>query len=164
MQFHEIQRLRQWWVWVLLTPSIAIVWFGFIQQIVLGMPFGTNPGPDFAIWIVWLLVGISLPLLLWHARLEIKVYGDRLDYRWAPFVKRSVPMDRIKSATAKTYRPVMEYGGWGLRYGGKKRGWAYSMKGNRGVFIECHDGKCFLLGSEEADTLANAINALLKDR
>lgn len=141
-----------------MSPSILIVWYGFIQQIVFGIPFGDNPAPDFAMWLVWLLIGIGLPILLWRARLEVRVQQGQLEYAWYPLIDRAVQLSDIKSAEAKTYRPIMEYGGWGLRWGGR-RGWAYSMRGNRGVFIECHDGKCFLLGSQKADELADAINA-----
>lgn len=161
LRFHEVQRFRQVWIWALLAPPVIVAWFGFIQQIVFGIPFGTKPGPDLALWLVWLLVGIGVPVLFWKAKLEIRVHDDRLNYHWFPILNRSVPLSDIKSATARTYRPIREYGGWGLRYGGKKKGWAYNIRGDRGVFIECHDGKCFLLGSEEADKLADAINEFL---
>ncbi|MEL4024938.1 hypothetical protein [Lysinibacillus endophyticus] len=40
--FREVQWPRQIWIWVLILFIAAINWFGFIQQILLGIPFGNK--------------------------------------------------------------------------------------------------------------------------
>lgn len=162
MRYRESQQFRQRWIWIILIPVIVMAWAAFVQQIVFGIPFGTDPAPDIAVWITWLLVGIGIPALFWKSRLIIEVEDRELRYRWTPFINRSIPLEKIKSATAQDYRPIWEYGGWGIRYGGKDKGWVYSMGGNRGVFIECHDGKCLMLGTERPVELEAAINEFLK--
>lgn len=44
----------------ILISGLAI--FGFIWQIILQRPFGTNPSPDWVIWVIFILFGIGLPL------------------------------------------------------------------------------------------------------
>jgi hypothetical protein len=36
---------RVWWVLLLVFGMTALMWWGFVQQIILGEPWGSNPGP-----------------------------------------------------------------------------------------------------------------------
>lgn len=36
--FHEEQRFRQWWIWLLVLGVAALQWWGYVQQIVLDRP------------------------------------------------------------------------------------------------------------------------------
>ena len=64
-----------------------------------------------------------------------------------------------KSCEPRVYRPVLEYGGWGVRYTPFGRGWAYNVSGNRGVQLVMSSGRRALVGSQRPDDLAGAINA-----
>jgi hypothetical protein len=103
------------------------------------------------------LVAIGAMLLLSAARLVVEVRSDGLYYRFSPFHRswHRIPLARIKTAEARTYRPLLEYGGWGIRYG--LGGKAYNVGGNRGVQLKLENGKRILFGSHEADALAAAI-------
>jgi hypothetical protein len=57
----------------------------------------------------------------------------------------------------RTYRPILEYGGWGVRYSFVRKGWAYTVSGNRGVQLQLANGKRILVGSQRAEELARAI-------
>ena len=48
--FREVQRFRQWYVVLILAVVAVLQWWGFVTQIVLGRPFGSNPGPDGWYW------------------------------------------------------------------------------------------------------------------
>ena len=58
---------------------------------------------------------------------------------------------------ARTYRPLLEYGGWGIRYAPFGKGWAYNVHGSQGVQLELTNGKRILIGSQRAEELARAI-------
>jgi hypothetical protein len=47
--------------------------------------------------------------------------------------------EQIIRCYARKYRPIAEYGGWGIRWG--KSGKAYNAYGNIGVQLELIDGK-----------------------
>jgi hypothetical protein len=75
--------------------------------------------------------------------------------RFRPFVHREIRFQDIRRCAARTYRPIREYGGWGIRAG--RRGTAYNVSGNRGVQLELANGKPVLIGSQRAEELAQAI-------
>ncbi|MFQ5777495.1 MAG: DUF6141 family protein [Terriglobia bacterium] len=163
--FVEEQRARQLWLWLILLPSMAILWIGFYYQIIRGVPFGKNPGPDWVWWVSAPLVGVGLPWLLYSARMLTEVYGHGVVVRFTtglfPLYRKTIPVEQIKSAEARTYRPLREFGGWGVRRGWGKRGWAYSVSGNRGVQLTLANGKGILLGSHDPERLALAIQRVL---
>ncbi len=76
--------------------------------------------------------------------------------RWIPFGRKIVPLVDIGSCEPRTYRPLREYGGWGVRWAGK-RGTAWNAHGNRGAQLVLCDGKRLLIGSQRAEELAAAI-------
>ncbi|OHD56106.1 MAG: hypothetical protein A2Y33_01520 [Spirochaetes bacterium GWF1_51_8] len=160
--FVEKQKMSFWWVWIIVIASVAFAWYLFIGQIILGHQLGSKPAPDFIIFIVWVTTGILFPLIFLSIRLSVRVAHEGVFYRFFPFQmkERIIAFSEIVSAEAVEYKPILEYGGWGIRRG--KNGWAYTMTGKRGVRITTAAGKTILLGSLKADELANAINSLRK--
>jgi hypothetical protein len=154
--FREEQRLRQWWIWGIVLVVTALSWWTFLEQIVGGEPWGDRPLPDWAVWLIFLLFGIGLPVTLYFARLIVTVDEEVVRIRWTPFARRTVRVSEIESSEARTYRPLLEYGGWGVRWA-PGRGTAWNASGNRGVQLELTSGKRLLIGSQRAEELAEAI-------
>lgn len=146
------------WIWLVIGLIATFMWWGFVQQIVLGKPFGTNPAPDFLMWILLVLVGIGFPLLFGAMKLIVSITGDELIIWFRPLYRKRIALSSISKAEVVTYRPIREYWGWGIRYW-PGRGWVYSLRGNRGVRVTREDGDSFLIGSDDPETLAKAINA-----
>ena len=118
--FSETQRFRQWWVLAILGVVAAGSLVAFVWQIMLGEPFGTNPAPDVVV-ILLLVLGLGLPAFILSIKLETQVVRDAILVRLWP-IHRSwvrIPLDSITEASAVTYNPIMDYGGWGLRFGPK---------------------------------------------
>ncbi len=162
--FEEEQRFRQWWLWaVIATLDLVVVFiygYGLVKQLLLGQPWGKNPMPD------WLLIVFSAVMfgliggvnwLLGAVRLTVTVDRTFLRIRFFPFRRRQIPLEAIARHEARTYRPIREYGGWGVRWGFGRRGLAYNVSGNRGVQLELIDGKRLLIGSQRADDLDRAL-------
>ena len=160
--FKEEQRFTQKWVWFLLAGSAGVAWGSFIQQVILGSPFGNRPSPDFVIWIIWVLFGLGMPWLFYSLKLVTQVRSDGLVIRFQPFRSRTIRFSDIKSFYVRQYRPLREYGGWGIRWSAKN-GRAYNVSGNMGVQLEMVDGKRILIGSLVPERLAEALgNAMGK--
>lgn len=110
----------------------------------------------------WLTSGIAIAIAvgiasLWAiGRLDTEVRDDGVHVRLRPLARRHYPFEVIATAEARTYRPLVEYGGWGLRYG-VRSGVAINARGNRGVQLVMQDGKRLLIGSQRAEELAAAI-------
>ncbi len=162
-EFREVQRLRQAWLVGLTLLPAFLAWYVFIAQVVLGQEVGNNPAPDWAVWLILLLAGIGLPLLVFSARLEVAVTDEGIAVRYSPFLRRLIRFASVSSAEAVTYRPLLDYGGWGIRWS-YCNGWAYNASGNHGVRLTLADGRRVLIGSQRPNELAEAIRARLGAR
>jgi hypothetical protein len=160
IRFNEIQRFRQVWALVLVGAIAALSWYAFIQQVLLGIPFGNNPGSDALVTILCILFGIMFPAWFFSIALEVQVDGQALSYRMFPLQIRwrEVPLPDIAAVSLISYRPLREYGGWGIRFG--RLGLAYTVSGNRGVVIRLKSGRSFLIGSQRADELEAVLRAM----
>lgn len=141
-----------------MVAPTALAWWLFVEQIIRGKPLGQNPAPDWLVWLIWLLVGIGLPLLFGRVSLVLDVTADQVRIRYRPFSRRVIPLDDIARVQARTYNAVKEYGGWGIK-GWSKEKMAYNVSGNRGVELTLKDGRRVMLGSQRADELAAVIDA-----
>lgn len=157
--FKEVQKPDQVWLNVLIYGVAALMWYGFVQQIFFGIPFGTNPAPDAVLWIFWLLIGIGLPAVFQMIVLVVEVKTDHILVKYNPFVTRKFYFAEIKQFTARTYSPLREYGGWGIKGGFGSGRRAYTMSGNTGVELTLLDGDSVMLGSQKPEALAQAIVA-----
>lgn len=161
--FSETQRFRQSWVLLLIGGIAFIAWYSFFQQIVCGIPFGNNPASDTGVVILFIGLGVFLPILfLFIMRLEIQVTQRALWFRFFPlhFRWREVPLDTIADVKAGVYRPMLEYGGWGIRLGIK--GVAYTVSGDRGVQVTLKNRKSFLLGSNRAEEMESLLLSVIR--
>jgi hypothetical protein len=75
--------------------------------------------------------------------------------RFGFLYRTSIPIADVRRAEAVEYRPISEYGGWGIRGFGKKR--ALNTRGNRGVLLTKTDGSTLLIGSQKPRELLDAL-------
>lgn len=153
--FTERQRFTQSWLWLLvcIVPAILLV-------IVLA---GSDEVQKELTTDVVVIVGVSgiLPLILFLAmRLDTRIDNDGVRYRFIPFhlKERFIPWREIENAFVRSYRPIAEYGGWGIK-GGFGNGTAYNVKGNVGLQLQLKSGKKILLGTQKGER----ITALLEN-
>jgi hypothetical protein len=100
--FHEEQRFRQPWLWLMLLGSLGLVcvplMVGLIQQLVLGEPWGAEPLSDRALASVGgatLLFSIALVVLFARMRLVTEVRDDGVHVLFAPFTRRTIAFTDI---------------------------------------------------------------------
>lgn len=96
-------------------------------------------------------------------RLITEVREDGLYFRYPPFINRFkvyVP-GQIKEYEVRKYQPIKEYGGWGLRMGNKKVGWAYNASGDMGLQLVLADGQRILIGTARPDALKKAMDRMM---
>jgi len=142
---------------MVIVPA-GLVWWSLVQQVMLGRPFGNNPGPDWLIWVLWVFIGLGLPVLFWLISLTVEVTQEAVHVRYRPLTRRIIPLGDIVRAEPRTYSPVKEYGGWGIK-GWSRAKVAYNVRGDRGVELALADGRSVMLGSQRSDELAAAIQA-----
>ena len=157
LTYREVQRFRQVWIWVIVFSIVGLVWYATVSQLLLDRPFGSTPMPDILLAIFWFIFGIGLPALFFFSQLITEVCDDGIYICFFPFhwSFRRIAFIEVKQYKVRTYRPIIEYGGWGIRYG--RKGKAYNVSGNRGVQIDLSNGKRLLIGSRRAEELWRAI-------
>ena len=160
--FREVQRFGQLWVWLLVALVAGVAWYGAFVQLIQKRPFGSNPAPDSLMVILWAVFGIGLPLLFTSLRLVTEVRSEGVFVRFVPLHRTFQKFEReqIEKCEVATYRPLRDYGGYGIRYG--VQGKAYNVSGNQGVRIHLSGKKAVLIGSHQPEQLASAIRSILK--
>jgi hypothetical protein len=161
--FREEDRFVQPWVWVLLMLALVVViglyGWGLVQQLVLGKPWGTRPMGDgelVASAVIVTAVMVAVVWLIASMRLIVEVRSDALIINFRPLTRRVLAYGDIVNCEPRRYRPILHYGGWGLRWGWKSN--AYTVRGNEGVWLELAQGRPVLIGSQRPRKLAEAID------
>jgi hypothetical protein len=97
-------------------------------------------------------------------KMQTEVRNDGLYVRFFPFHihYKKFTADNISEYHPRTYRPILEYGGWGIRCGWRG-GRAYNVSGNKGVQLVFKNGKRLLIGSQKPNELTQAIGSSIKN-
>ena len=150
--FLEVQTFRKTWVLALVLPIslflVILFGYGMIKQLILGQPWGNRPLPDVALAIIGplgILFGLGLALLFYSAKLITEVREDGVYVRFFPLTHQKIPFEDIRHVEARTYSPIKEFGGWGIRYvkggkayvyeGGPLASWALQIGGFTSLFL-----------------------------
>jgi hypothetical protein len=152
--FEEEQSFRQVWVWALMGGNLVLL-VAVLVLILVRPPAKDGVVPAVIGLSIGVLVGLGVPIFMYVFRLGVRVDATGLHVRFFPLLSKHFPLDEISHWEARTYRPLLEYGGWGIRCGWK--GMAYNVSGNRGVQLVFTNGKRLLIGSQRPQELADAI-------
>ncbi|PQJ76096.1 hypothetical protein BTO13_02445 [Polaribacter gangjinensis] len=77
-----------------------------------------------------------------------------MHYQFFPFhfSDRKISWNEISKAYVRTYDPIGEFGGWGLKGGNifnKSKGKAINVSGDIGIQLELKNGKKLLIGTQK---------------
>ena len=148
IEFKEEQKFTQWWLWLILIGVGILPILGVYKQFILGEKFGDKPMSDLAL-IIFCVFTFGLIAMFGFMRLKTEIDQNEIRMSFFPFVKKRVNWNEIKNAEVVNYGFV---GGWGIRLW-TKYGTVYNMKGNKGLAIELHNGKKFLIGTQKETEL-----------
>lgn len=151
--YTEIQKFRQiqlWGPFILLFIFMLSIQVYFIIKHPLSL---TTPMTEKIMalsisMVIYTVVGI----LIYISKLEVKVNINGLYVRFFPLeIKLNhYSWDEIKEIEIiKTMRPLLDYGGWGLRYGKKSK--AYIISGKQCLKITLQNGKIISIGTQQPD-------------
>ncbi|MHB1000697.1 MAG: DUF1648 domain-containing protein [Armatimonadota bacterium] len=70
----------------------------------------------------------------------------------------TINMDDIAEVETHTFSPLADFGGWGIRFNTKMRG--YYWRGNRGVLLTLKNGRKILIGSDDPERLAAVVKGM----
>lgn len=166
--FIEEQRFNQWWLWLIIISATLIstvpFMIGIYSQEVLGKPWGNNPGSTGLLVFVLILDLVIMFGIIWlflKMSLHVEIREGGLHYKFPPLLIKwkIIAKDEIESFTVRTYRPVSEFGGWGIK--GSSRKMAYNMSGNIGLELVLKNGRKVLFGTQKSQAIKYAMEKMM---
>lgn len=148
--FQETQRFTQWWLWLLLFSVSLTIYRPIYMAISEGQPL------DAGQWVGVIILAVVI-LFMFIIRLETRIDERGIYVKFFPVVPKFkfYPWEEISTAVVRKYSPLMEYGGWGIRFG--RNGKAYNIKGNKGLQLNFKNGNALLIGTQKAEELQKVL-------
>jgi len=143
--FNETQRFTQWWLWLILLSVWGLMVYSFIMA---------PPQTDTAAFVSF-GIGILLPLLFWQMKLTTRIEAEGIYVRFSPFhfKEKFFEWESISASYVRTYSPLKEYGGWGIKYGFNGQGVVYNVAGNVGLQLNFKEGDPVLIGTQKGEEI-----------
>ncbi|MEM7371759.1 MAG: hypothetical protein AAF587_24295 [Bacteroidota bacterium] len=153
--FNETQRFQQMWIWILLLGICGVMIFGIFQEVFIdGRSSMSIPA-----LLLTTLVPVGMVGLIRSIFMRTVISEEEIYIRFFPFITRIFPLQEIKEAYVRECAPIREFGGWGIRWAGK-RGVAYNVSGRHGVQLVLHSGKKVFIGTQQPKELQRVIDQL----
>ena len=110
-------------------------------------------------WLPPVFALLGLSMLIMCGGLRVSVTAERVEIRLGFLGLRllRVHLPDIESVEIRTFSPLGDFGGWGIRYNGKQ--WAFFLRGTSGVSLRVKNGKEWIIGSDHPERLAAVITA-----
>ena len=111
-----------------------------------------------------MLFNFTLGLVILFTQLKVEYDHDRIRLRFFPllFKEKNIHWSEVDRAYIRSYSPLKEFGGWGIRVSRKKYGKAYNTRGNLGLQLVMNDGSKVLIGTQKPGELEEFLNELYK--
>ncbi len=153
--FKEEQRFTQLWLIVLLAVSLIVPVVLIINEFSKeNTRMTTN---EFVLTLLGLLASV---LIIFIFKLTTRIDEKGIYYQFFPFhwQLKLISWKDISKAYVRTYNPIGDYGGWGLKgkwFGSK--GKAINISGDIGLQIELKNGKKLLIGTQKENDAKNVL-------
>lgn len=145
--FKEEQRFTQTWLVVLLSISTIIPLIIMFTEYYKGKTTFNE---------LLLTVGVVVVScgFIFFFKLKTRIDEIGIHYQFFPFhlSLKTIHWSEINKAYVKTYDPIGDFGGWGLKGGSlwnKSKGKAINISGDIGIQLELKNGKKLLIGTKK---------------
>lgn len=155
--FSETQKFRQWWIWIIILIVIEF-------QVKLLYHEFEKSSPEIEKVLLLTFVHVLVVLIFLYSKLSTEITESEIMYKFFPFNwrKKSILWVDVEKAYVRSYNPILEYGGWGYRFGLFGKGRALNVSGNVGLQLELKNGKKILIGTKMQEELKLVIVNLEK--
>jgi len=110
------------------------------------------------------IVGVAVAVKLVLGGLTVLVQETRIFIHLgsAPLLRRNVPYADIEGLASVQYRPIREFGGWGIRGWGRRKAW--TARGDRAVVLTLVGARELYIGSDRPQRLEERIRTAAADQ
>ena len=115
----------------------------------------TEPAQTTISFIISFGLGMLLALFFWQMKLVTRIAEEGIYVRFTPFhfKEKFYPLDSLSACYIRTYSPLMEYGGWGIKYGFGGKGLVYNVSGDIGLQLKFKKGDPVLIGTQKGEEI-----------
>lgn len=161
--FKEEQRFRQTWLLLVLAisliVSLAIIVTEYLEE---NTKMTTN---EFVLTISGILVSV---LFIFLFKLTTRIDEKGIHYQFFPFhfSMKLISWNEISKAGIRTYYPISEFGGWGLRGGfffNKGKNKAINVSGDVGIQLVLKNGEKLLIGTQKKEDAKRILETYSKE-
>jgi len=151
--FEETQKFNQIWLWILLATISIFVLIQFPLELIKSSSEEHVSSHSIIMFLITLALVLGINALLYFAELTTKITDEGITILFHPFINspKAFKWENIKDAYVRKYKPIWEYGGWGIRY--RWSGRAYNTSGNMGLQLIMKSGKKILIGTHKPEEL-----------
>lgn len=158
--FSEKQKFTQWWLWLIII-GVDVAFLISVYKQAFASESSSDQTMMTSALIIASIVLFLVTVLFLTARLDTKIDKTGIHVRFYPIriSYKFFPWKSIEKMEIRKYKPLLEYGGWGIRYGNGK---ALNISGNMGLQIVFTTKKKLLIGTRKPDELEKVINTYKK--
>ncbi len=159
----EEQKFTQAWIVALILISTLIPVYIMTQE------FLKDDGSmELLEYSLMMLLLLGLPIFFFNLKLKTRIDKGGITFRFTPFhfKPKHITWSVISKAYTRTYNPLTEYGGWGIKGGAfwnKSKGIAYNISGNKGLQLELKNGKKILIGTKKPTEIDRVLKTYLQN-
>lgn len=166
--FTEEQRFTQKWIWFLIIGatliSVGPTLYGIFSQEITGKPWGNNLTETSILLLILffeLVVMGTITILFYKIRFKVEINQDGLWFSYPPLLRKihQIKKEEIERFEVRTYNPVLDYGGWGIKGSSKNK--AYNVSGNTGLQLYMKNGSKILFGTQQSGAIEYAMNKMM---
>lgn len=157
MAIRERHIYKEWSPW---PGWIQVVFLGTMLASALAVAVAPTKSPVGRIIGVTSLVAVVVLAEWLVAGLKVRLYREHMELGLgrAGLIHKRVRYADIRELESVKYHPLREFGGWGVRFNGKKRAW--TARGDRAVVLHMADGIHLYVGSDNPQRLEERIRAV----
>ncbi len=161
--FEEHQQFRKLWLW---GPLIGLdIFFLTVayQHFVNHCELVNKPLSGFGL-ILGMVALAAVTALFYFSKLDTIIRHEGIYVRFYPFHRKFkyFKWDQLQKCFVRHYKPIGEYGGWGLRVGFGNN--AYNVAGNKGLQLLFQSSSKLLIGTQKPQELDRVLKRLGQDR
>ena len=153
---------REWTPW---AAWLQIVFWGtmFVAMVAVSLAERESDEERLVGIVVLALTALSVQLLV--SGLSVRLFHEHMvvGLGTVGLISKKIRYEDIVRTESVTYRPISEFGGWGVRFG-KDRKRAWTARGNHAVVLHLRDGVRLYVGSDRPHRLEERIRAVAGTR
>jgi hypothetical protein len=158
--FKEEQRFNRPVFLVVVSVAFGVPSFFVTQELISSIEQNSNEILSLGLVLaVLLFAGVALIFLFTKNRMLTEITPSYVQFKFPPFVRKWKRFEKteIEKFEVRKYKPIREYGGWGVRPKWKKKDMAYSISGNIGLQLYLKNGKTILIGTHRKQAIESAM-------